>query len=474
MAQNEVKVVADIASSLLLEERVRQQARAFMPDVELDLDEVVARSSPGRDEVVSTLPAHGRLDRHASLASSRQSTPNTTEEVASSAPPTARGRLDRHASMDDWWSKPSPAPAVSAGAPSALQPEPTAAALIAALPSLLPGLAPSSLAGDFFHLGDALGGSARVAALRDAAALRALDEAVLNGNGAPAWASAAPPLPAHGGAAARRGGGALYAALRGLRACRLGRALHSWARTARVLASTVGASSLVRRVVADSHELAQRLADSQATISRQEERCESLLLKSLRDPAARNKGAQNAAATADQMRQLYPSDGEVARLRDQVEAARELLRRAAARHDAEVAALAAELGAADGVEAELRDERAATSEVLVEAFEQQVPTLSAAASLIAGAFRPSAPNTPFRAAEPEPAPSPALSVESPAAQPRSVARALFTAETEPPPLHDRISMLEAEIGFDARSPLSADAARPPPRRRLDRHASMGW
>ena len=39
-------------------------------------------------------------------------------------------------------------------------------ALIAALPSLLPGLAPSSLAGDFFHLGDALGGSARVAALR--------------------------------------------------------------------------------------------------------------------------------------------------------------------------------------------------------------------------------------------------------------------------------------------------------------------
>ena len=99
MSQNEVKVVADIASSLLLEERVRQQARAFMPDVELDLDEVVARSSPGRDEVVSTLPAHGRLDRHASLASSRQSTPNTTEEVASSAPPTARGRLDRHASM---------------------------------------------------------------------------------------------------------------------------------------------------------------------------------------------------------------------------------------------------------------------------------------------------------------------------------------------------------------------------------------
>ena len=209
MSQNEVKVVADIASSLLLEERVRQQARAFMPDVELDLDEVVARSSPGRDEVVSTLlPAHGRLDRHASLASSRQSTPNTTEEIASSAPSTARGRLDRHASMDDWWSKPSPAPAVSAGAPSALQPEPTAAALIAALPSLLPGLAPSSLAGDFFHLGDALGGSARVAALRDAAALRALDEAVLNGNGAPAWASAAPPLPAHGGAAARRGGGA--------------------------------------------------------------------------------------------------------------------------------------------------------------------------------------------------------------------------------------------------------------------------
>ena len=473
MSQNEVKVVADIASSLLLEERVRQQARAFMPDVELDLDEVVARSSPGRDEVVSTLPAHGRLDRHASLASSRQSTPNTTEEVASSAPPTARGRLDRHASMDDWWSKPSPAPAVSAGAPSALQPEPTAAALIAALPSLLPGLAPSSLAGDFFHLGDALGGSARVAALRDAAALRALDEAVLNGNGAPAWASAAPPLPAHGGAAARRGGGALYAALRGLRACRLGRALHSWARTARVLASTVGASSLVRRVVADSHELAQRLADSQATISRQEERCESLLLKSLRDPAARSeRGAKSAAATADQMRQLYPSDGEVARLRDQVEAARELLRRAAARHDAEVAALAAELGAADGVEAELRDERAATSEVLVEAFEQQVPTLSAAASLIAGAFRPSAPSTPFRAAETEPAPSPALSVESPAAQPRSVARALFTAETEPPPLHDRISMLEAEIGFDARSPLSADAA--PPRRRLDRHASMGW
>ena len=350
--------------------------------------------------------------------------------------------------------------------------EPTAAALIAALPSLLPGLAPSSLAGDFFHLGDALGGSARVAALRDAAALRALDEAVLSGGGAPAWASAAPPLPAHGGAAARRGGGALYAALRGLRACRLGRALHSWARTARVLASTVGASSLVRRVVADSHELAQRLADSQATISRQEERCESLLLKSLRDPAARSeRGAKSAAATADQMRQLYPSDGEVARLRDQVEAARELLRRAAARHDAEVAALAAELGAADGVEAELRDERAATSEVLVEAFEQQVPTLSAAASLIAGAFRPSAPSTPFRAAEPEPAPSPALSVESPAAQPRSVARALFTAETEPPPLHDRISMLEAEIGFDARSPLSADAAR---RRRLDRHASMGW
>ena len=155
MSQNEeVKVVADIASSLLLEERVRRQARAFMPDVELDLDEVVARSSPGRDEVVSTLPAHGRLDRHASLASSRQSTPNTTEEIASSAPAT-RGRLDRHASMDDWWSKPSPAPAVSAGAPSALQPEPTAAALIAALPSLLPGLAPSSLAGDFFHLGDA-------------------------------------------------------------------------------------------------------------------------------------------------------------------------------------------------------------------------------------------------------------------------------------------------------------------------------
>ena len=74
------------------------------------------------------------------------------------------------------------------------------------------------------------------------------------------------------------------------------------------------------------------------------------------------------------------SEDVCARLRDQVEAARELLRRAAARHAAEVAALAAELGAADGVEAELRDERAATSEVLVEAFEQQVPTLSAAAS----------------------------------------------------------------------------------------------
>ena len=122
--------MADIASSLLLEERVRAQAAAFMPDV----------------EVSTLLPATGRLDRHASLASSRQSTPNTTEEVASSAPPTVqRGRLDRHASMDDdavplaamsalgrsaaaaaarkdavaadWWSKASPAPA---GAPSAL------------------------------------------------------------------------------------------------------------------------------------------------------------------------------------------------------------------------------------------------------------------------------------------------------------------------------------------------------------------
>ena len=78
--------MADIASSLLLEERVRAQAAAFMPDV----------------EVSTLLPATGRLDRHASLASSRQSTPNTTEEVASSAPPTVqRGRLDRHASMDD-------------------------------------------------------------------------------------------------------------------------------------------------------------------------------------------------------------------------------------------------------------------------------------------------------------------------------------------------------------------------------------
>ena len=364
--------------------------------------------------------------------------------------------------MDDWWSKPSPAPAVSAGAPSALQRADGGCAHRCAAVTCP---APSSLAGDFFHLGDALGGSARVAAARRRGAA-ALDEAVLNGNGAPAWASAAPPLSAT--AARRRRGGGAYAALRGLRACRLDRALHR-ARTARVLASTVGASSLVRRVVADSRELAQRLADSQATIRGRG----AVRVAAVRRPrpAARSERGANAAATADQMRQLYPSDGEVARLRDQVEAARELLRRAAARHDAEVAALAAELGAADGVEAELRDERAATSEVLVEAFEQQVPTLSAAASLIAGAFRPSAPSTPFRAAEPEPALSPALSVESPAAQPRSVARAISTAETEPPPLHDRISILEAEIGFDARSPLSADAAR---RRRLDRHASMGW
>ena len=82
------------------------------------------------------------------------------------------------------------------------------------------------LASQFFALSDCYGGQDRLSALRASVEALALHEEAAVRD---LWLSEAPELPKHAHRAARRGVGALYAALRGLRSARLGAALHRWA-----------------------------------------------------------------------------------------------------------------------------------------------------------------------------------------------------------------------------------------------------
>ena len=89
----------------------------------------------------------------------------------------------------------------------------------------------SDLTSQFFALADCYGAPDRLKALRLSAAALALNEktgAAEDGDMAP-WLSSAPPMPIHARMAARRGVGALYGALRGLRAAWLQAALRRWA-----------------------------------------------------------------------------------------------------------------------------------------------------------------------------------------------------------------------------------------------------
>ena len=87
---------------------------------------------------------------------------------------------------------------------------------------------PEKLSAAFYSLADLYDADDRVRSLRlaaEALALRPVTDA-------PAWQSAAVTLPAHAKRAAQQGVGALYAALRGIRAAKLGVALRRWAVTA--------------------------------------------------------------------------------------------------------------------------------------------------------------------------------------------------------------------------------------------------
>ena len=82
----------------------------------------------------------------------------------------------------------------------------------------------SPLAASFMSLADCYGAPERLAFLRTSAAALGLHTE----REAAAWLSEAPPLPEHTKQAARRGAGALYAALRGLRQAKLAQALRRW------------------------------------------------------------------------------------------------------------------------------------------------------------------------------------------------------------------------------------------------------
>ena len=83
----------------------------------------------------------------------------------------------------------------------------------------------------FLALSDTYGAEDNLQSIRLAAAGLSLRDAARNedADDIVAWRSQVVPLPAHARQAAHRGVGALYAALRGLRAARLGFALRRWA-----------------------------------------------------------------------------------------------------------------------------------------------------------------------------------------------------------------------------------------------------
>jgi C4-dicarboxylate-specific signal transduction histidine kinase len=86
----------------------------------------------------------------------------------------------------------------------------------------------SDLALSFLGAADCFGGLERIESLRITAEALHI-QSTSTTNDAPKWSSMDTPLPAHAHLAARRGTGALYAALLGLRAARLGFALRRWA-----------------------------------------------------------------------------------------------------------------------------------------------------------------------------------------------------------------------------------------------------
>lgn len=83
------------------------------------------------------------------------------------------------------------------------------------------------LASRFLSLADCYGAAGPLDILRERVAALAIQEQVAASSDV-AWLSASPPLPAHSREAVRKGVGALYAALRGLRGARLSMALRRW------------------------------------------------------------------------------------------------------------------------------------------------------------------------------------------------------------------------------------------------------
>lgn len=127
----------------------------------------------------------------------------------------------------------------------------------------------ATLTTQFFALADCYGASDQLCALRTSVAALALHE-----NEAPAeapWLSAASPLPSHARMAARRGAGALYAALRGLRCARLSWALRQWAVTTARFSTflVLPPSHDSSRLSVENLTLAHELAESEAKHARQ-------------------------------------------------------------------------------------------------------------------------------------------------------------------------------------------------------------
>ena len=254
-----------------------------------------------------------------------------------------------------------------------------------------------------------------VAALRDAAALRALDEAVLSGNGAPAWASAAPRCRR---TAARRRGAAAARCTPRCASCApaASAALHSWARRR----ACSRAPSARRRSCAASSPT----ATSSAAPRRQpgddlaaEERCESLLLKRPRPGADKGGNTRRRRPTkcASCTRRTAKWRGCATRSRRRASCCaappRATTPRAASPPSSAPPATSRPSSATSGRHGRgpRRGVRAA------------VPTLSAAASLIAVPFARRRPARPFAPQSPSPL-RPQLSVEfpppSPARRPR--------------------------------------------------------
>ena len=124
------------------------------------------------------------------------------------------------------------------------------------------------LASQFFALSDCYGGQDRLSALRASVEALALHEEAAR----ELWLSEAPELPKHAHRAARRGVGALYAALRGLRSARLGAALHRWAinavRAAPIMLMPPPTSDAARRSF-ENTALASELSELELAHARQ-------------------------------------------------------------------------------------------------------------------------------------------------------------------------------------------------------------